>query len=159
MEFKDNLLSKKHVDQWQSNLSSLGIIGIVGGMEAFENWTSDIDYIAEGLKDISDKLVSDPSYKAVDPDNLDSMDTLIYLLGHMPSSQAFRFINLAHRHQPNISELLTVRAQWHCENRGKHRAESRVMLDRVLVSLRSRCFSLVFGQGRRGVISSILNIK
>lgn len=156
---ENNLLDKKHVEKWINNLSRLGVGGIVDNMENLEYWTGDINHIAKRLSVISSKLTSDPNYKLVDRNDVDEVDTLIYLLGHMPASQAFRFINLAHKNQSDISEILTDRAQYHCENKGKYRAEARVMIDRVLVFLRSRCFSLVFGQNRRDSIMAILNIN
>jgi hypothetical protein len=159
LEAKENLLSKSSIQFWLDSLEVKGISSIVSGMESHEVWTSDVNHIAIGLRKVANKLAFDPNYKSVDPSNYKTIDTLIYLLSHMPASQAFRFINLAHKHQPNISEVLTERAQYHCENKTVFNAESRVMIDRVLVLIRSRCFSLIFGRQRRRLILEILSEK
>lgn len=151
----NNLLTPSNVESWLKNMQR-GIFELTKEMEAKEDWTVDAEQAAELLGLTAAKLRDDPEYLlAAKPDQV-SLDNLIYLLGHLPTSQAFRVLNLAVKKQEDITALLSKAAQMHCAERSDLHPESRVMIDRLMVIIRWRCFSLVFGPKRRSDILSIL---
>lgn len=155
MASKENPLDKKHVDNWLKGMSR-GMYVLTQKMEENESWITHPDASAESLKDIVDQLENNPSFLLIKEDDKTHLDNILYLLAHLPSSQAFRMLNLAVRKQEDITSKLTRAAQLQCVERGSFHPESRVMIDRLMVVLRARCFSLVFGPKRRKDILSIL---